>query len=64
LQIQSGDDVTIIKVATKIKNTKLVESADYYNMDCNNSGIGVILITPKFVKNLKIKRVKRLFLLG
>ncbi|WP_331775238.1 zinc ribbon domain-containing protein YjdM [Sulfurospirillum sp. 1612] len=60
--LRSGDDVTIIKdlkikgsssvikVGTKIKNIKLVESADDHNIDCRISGVGAIKITPKFVK--------------
>jgi protein PhnA len=60
--LKSGDDVTIIKdlkikgssstikVGTKIKNIRLVESADDHNIDCKISGIGAIKIIPKFVK--------------
>ena len=60
--LRSGDDVTIIKdlkvkgsssvvkVGTKIKNIRLVESADDHNIDCKIPGIGAIKITPKFVK--------------
>jgi len=60
--LRSGDDVTIIKdlkvkgsssvvkVGTKIKNIRLVESADDHNIDCKISGVGAIKITPKFVK--------------
>jgi protein PhnA len=60
--LRSGDDVTVIKdlkvkgssstvkVGTKIKNIRLVESADDHNIDCKISGIGAIKITPKFVK--------------
>lgn len=59
---ESGDDVTIIKdlkvkgsssvvkVGTKIKGIRLVESADDHNIDCKIPGIGAIKITPKFVK--------------
>lgn len=60
--LRSGDDVTIIKdlkvkgsssvvkVGTKIKNIRLVESADDHNIDCKISGVGAIKITPKYVK--------------
>lgn len=60
--LRSGDDVTVIKdlkvkgsssvvkVGTKIKNIRLVESADDHNIDCKISGVGAIKITPKYVK--------------
>ena len=60
--LRSGDDVTIIKdlkikgssstikVGTKIKNIRLVESADDHNIDCRISGVGAIKVTQKFVK--------------
>lgn len=60
--LKSGDDVTVIKdlkvrgsssvvkVGTKIKGIRLVESADDHNIDCKISGVGAIKITPKFVK--------------
>jgi len=60
--LRSGDDVTIIKdlkvkgsssvvkVGTKIKSIRLVESADDHNIDCKIPGVGAIKITPKFVK--------------
>jgi protein PhnA len=60
--LRSGDDVTIIKdlkvkgsssvvkVGTKIKNIRLVESTDDHNIDCKIPGVGAIKITPKFVK--------------
>jgi protein PhnA len=60
--LHSGDDVTVIKdlkvkgsssvvkVGTKIKNIRLVESADDHNIDCKIAGVGAIKITPKFVK--------------
>jgi len=60
--LRSGDDVTVIKdlkvkgsssvvkVGTKIKNIRLVESTDDHNIDCKISGVGAIKITPKFVK--------------
>jgi len=60
--LRSGDDVTVIKdlkvkgsssivkVGTKIKGIRLVESADDHNIDCKISGVGAIKITPKFVK--------------
>ncbi len=60
--LRSGDDVTVIKdlkvrgsssvvkVGTKIKNIRLVESVDDHNIDCKIAGVGAIKITPKFVK--------------
>lgn len=60
--LRNGDDVTIIKdlkvkgsssvvkVGTKIKNIRLVESADDHNIDCKVPGVGAIKITQKFVK--------------
>lgn len=60
--LRSGDDVTVIKdlkvkgsssvvkVGTKIKNIRLVPSADEHNIDCKISGVGAIKITPKYVK--------------
>jgi len=60
--LRSGDDVTIIKdlkvkgsssvvkVGTKIKNIRLVESADDHNIDCKIPKVGAIKITPKYVK--------------
>jgi protein PhnA len=60
--LQNGDSVTvikdlkikgsssIIKVGTKIRNIKLVESTDDHNIDCRISGVGSIKITSKFVK--------------
>jgi protein PhnA len=60
--LRNGDDITIIKdlkikgssatikVGTKIKNIKLVESSDDHNIDCRLPKIGSVKITPKFVK--------------
>ncbi|MGM0518450.1 MAG: zinc ribbon domain-containing protein YjdM [Campylobacterota bacterium] len=60
--LRSGDDVTVIKdlkikgsssvvkVGTKIKAIRLVQSADDHNIDCKIKGVGAIKITPKFVK--------------
>ena len=60
--LRSGDDVTVIKdlkvkgsssvikVGTKIKNIRLVESSNDHNIDCKIPKIGAIRITPKFVK--------------
>jgi protein PhnA len=62
--LRSGDDVTVIKdlkikgsssvvkVGTKIKNIRLVESADDHNIDCKIPKIGALKITPKFVKKV------------
>ena len=60
--LEDGDSVTVIKdlkvkgsssvvkVGTKIKNIRLVESSDDHNIDFKIPGIGAIKITPKFVK--------------
>jgi protein PhnA len=60
--LRSGDDVTVIKdlkvkgsssvvkVGTKIKGIRLVESSDDHNIDCKIPGVGAIKITPKYVK--------------
>jgi len=60
--LRSGDDVTVIKdlkvkgsssvvkIGTKIKGIRLVESADDHNIDCKIPGVGAIKITPKYVK--------------
>ena len=62
--LESGDSVTVIKdlkvkgassvvkIGTKIKNIRLVESADNHNIDCKIPGIGAIKITPKYVKKV------------
>ena len=61
-ELQDGDSVTVIKdlkvkgasavvkVGTKIKNIRLVDSADHHNIDCKVEGIGALKVTPKFVK--------------
>ncbi len=60
--LKDGDDVTIIKdlkikgssstikVGTKIKNIKLVESNDGHNIDCRIPKIGAVKIKQIFVK--------------
>ena len=60
--LRSGDDVTVIKdlkvkgsssvvkVGTKIKNIRLVESAVDHNIDCKIPGVGALKITPMYVK--------------
>ncbi|PIE41486.1 MAG: alkylphosphonate utilization protein [Gammaproteobacteria bacterium] len=60
--LSDGDTVTVIKdlkvkgsssvvkVGTKIKNIRLVESSDDHNLDCKVPGIGAIKVTPKYVK--------------
>jgi len=41
---------SVVKVGTKIKNIRLVESSDDHNIDCKVVGVGAIKITPKYVK--------------
>ena len=60
--LSDGDSVTVIKdlkvkgsssvvkVGTKIKNIRLVESSIDHNIDCKIDGVGAIKITPKLVK--------------
>ncbi|GLQ29962.1 zinc ribbon domain-containing protein YjdM [Litoribrevibacter albus] len=60
--LSDGDSVTVIKdlkvkgsssvvkVGTKIKNIRLVDSPDNHNIDCKVEGVGAIKITPKYVK--------------
>ena len=60
--LADGDSVTVIKdlkvkgsssvvkVGTKIKNIRLVESSDDHNIDCKVDGVGAIKVTPKYVK--------------
>ena len=60
--LNDGDSVTVIKdlkikgsssvvkVGTKIKNIRLIESSDDHNIDCKIDGIGALKVTPKYVK--------------
>ena len=60
--LRSGDDVTIIKdlkvkgsssvvkVGTKIKNIRLVESAIDHNIDCKIDGFGSMGLKSEFVR--------------
>lgn len=60
--LQDGDDVTVIKdlkvkgsssgikVGTKIKGIRLVESNDGHNIDCKVPGVGAIKLKQIFVK--------------
>ena len=60
--LQDGDSVTVIKdlkvkgsssgikVGTKIKGIRLVESDDGHNIDCKIPGIGSIRLKQEFVK--------------
>ncbi|BBG65825.1 alkylphosphonate utilization operon protein PhnA [Hydrogenimonas sp.] len=60
--LQDGDTVTVIKdlkvkgssggikVGTKIKNIRLVESGDGHNIDCKVPGVGAIKLKQEFVK--------------
>lgn len=41
---------SVVKVGTKIKNIRLVESPNDHNIDCKIDGIGAIKVTPKYVK--------------
>ena len=60
--LQDGDSVTVIKdlkvkgsssgikVGTKIKGIRLVESDDGHNIDCKVPGVGAIKLKQEFVK--------------
>ncbi|MGM0623851.1 MAG: zinc ribbon domain-containing protein YjdM [Campylobacterota bacterium] len=60
--LSDGDDVSVIKdlkvkgsssgikVGTKIKGIKLVESNDGHNIDCKVPGVGAIKLKQEFVK--------------
>ncbi len=60
--LQDGDSVTVIKdlkvkgsssgikVGTKIKGIRLVESDDGHNIDCKVPGVGSIKLKQEFVK--------------
>jgi protein PhnA len=60
--LESGDSVTVIKdlkikgsssvvkVGTKIKNIRIVESDDGHNIDCKIPGVGALKVTQKYVK--------------
>ncbi len=60
--LEDGDTVTVIKdlkvkgssggikVGTKIKNIRLVESSDGHNIDCKVPGVGAIKLKQEFVK--------------
>ncbi|WP_197473196.1 PhnA domain-containing protein, partial [Oleiphilus sp. HI0123] len=41
---------SVVKVGTKIKNIRLIESSDDHNIDCKIPGIGALKVTPKYVK--------------
>jgi len=60
--LKDGDSVTVtkdlkvkgsssvVKVGTKIKNIRLVDSSDDHTIDCKVVGVGAIKVTPKYVK--------------
>ena len=60
--LQDGDSVTVIKdlkvkgagatvkVGTKVKNIRLVESSDGHNIACKVDGIGAMHLKSEFVK--------------
>jgi protein PhnA len=60
--LEEGDTVTVIKdlkvkgssggikVGTKIKGIRLVESSDGHNIDCKVPGVGAIKLKQEFVK--------------
>ena len=68
--LQDGDTVTVIKdlkvkgsssgikVGTKIKGIRLVESNDGHNIDCKVPGVGAIKLKQEFVKKAQIYRVQ------
>lgn len=62
--LQEGDSVSVIKdlkvkgtssvvkVGTKVKNIKLVESTDGHNISCKIDGIGAMNLKSEFVKKV------------
>ena len=62
--LQDGDTVTVIKdlkvkgsssvvkVGTKVKNIRLVESTDGHNIACKIDGIGAMNLKSEFVKKV------------
>lgn len=60
--LQDGDSVSVIKdlkirgtssvvkVGTKVKNIRLVESTDGHNIDCKIDGFGAMKLKSEFVK--------------
>ena len=62
--INSGDNVvvikdlklkgssSVIKIGTKIKNVRIIQSADNHHIDCKVPGIGSVKITPKNLKKV------------
>lgn len=62
--LNDGDTVTVIKdlkvkgssssikVGTKVKNIRLVESSDGHNIDCRIEGFGAMKLKSEFVKKV------------
>lgn len=62
--LESGDTVkltkdlkvkgtsTTLKIGTKVKNIRLVESSDGHNIDCKVDGIGQMKLKSEFVKKV------------
>jgi protein PhnA len=43
---------SVVKVGTKVKNIKLVESSDGHNISCRIDGIGAMNLKSEFVKKV------------
>ncbi len=43
---------SVVKVGTKVKNIKLVESTDGHNISCRIEGIGAMNLKSEFVKKV------------
>ncbi|MAS95414.1 MAG: alkylphosphonate utilization protein [Verrucomicrobiales bacterium] len=43
---------TTLKIGTKVKNIRLVESSDGHNIDCKVDGIGQMKLKSEFVKKV------------
>lgn len=41
---------SVVKVGTKVRNVRLVESTDGHNLDCKVDGIGAIKLKSEFVR--------------
>lgn len=62
--LQDGDSVTVIKdlklkgsssvvkVGTKVKNIRLVDSSDGHNISCKVDGVGAIHLKSEFVRKM------------
>ncbi len=43
---------SVVKVGTKVKNIRLVESSDGHNISCKIDGLGVMALKSEFIKKI------------